>query len=433
MKKSMLDFLPGLFVLLTFPTGTYSQITTSEDRSGWTVTTEVVPASLEEVNFWAGGRGAAIGEGYVLHTADGGVTWTIIDAPAIMNGDAFSIPSEDTAYALIYSLQVKKTVDGGITWFTPESSSSTRAEVYTDLDMMNSTNGMMVGFWVSPGGMGGPNARRTTDGESWSNCAEQFNGSLTTVRFQNRLRGFVTSMDNDTWLTSNGAVSFWKINTDTAGPVQDVWFTDQFTGYLILSDDESNPPLRAVLKTIDQGLNWSTIFLDSDGTDSRLFRRIWFQDEMNGYIVGDGGLIARTRDGGISWTTEESGTTNGFIDAYFHDTSNAVLVGQNGTIARKGLVLSTDGDISGNPLNFSFYPNPCKDKAELRMTLNQHCRINVQLIDPRGIAVRQICDGEFSSGEHQVDIDTSGLPEGLYVLSISGDHLHETVKLLVIR
>lgn len=433
MKGSFHFILPGLLFLLILPLKAYPQLTISEDRSDWIVTTEIVPCNLGEVNFQAGGKGVAIGKGYVLHTIDGGVTWTIVQAPEISGCIAFAIPDEDTAYALKDNTIVIKTIDGGMTWFSLASSRDTRAEIYTDLDMMDATNGMKVGFWVSPGGMGGPNARRTTDGTTWFSCAEQFNGMLTTVRFQDRLRGFITSDDYDTWLTSNGAVSFYRITMDTAGPVQDAWFIDQFTGYLILSDNESLPPLRAVLKTVDQGLNWTTVYLDPGGTDSRLFRRIWFQDELNGYIAGDGGLITRTRDGGVTWTVEESGTTNDFIDAFFHDTSNAVLVGQNGTIARKGLVFSAGNEIAENTLRYSLFPNPCKDEAVLELELKDPCRIMIRLKDPRGKLIRQICDREVLPGVSKVRINASELTPGLFFLHISGEKSNGAAKMVVIR
>lgn len=44
---------------------------------------------------------------------------------------------------------------------------------------------------------------------------------------------------------------------------------------------------------------------------------IHFTDSLTGWIVGDTGLIMHTNDGGISWVTQESNTTNNIISVFF--------------------------------------------------------------------------------------------------------------------
>jgi photosystem II stability/assembly factor-like uncharacterized protein len=51
-----------------------------------------------------------------------------------------------------------------------------------------------------------------------------------------------------------------------------------------------------------------------------------------GWAVGDAGTIINTTNGGVSWTSQTSGTTNALRDVQFVDTSNGWAVGDGGVI-----------------------------------------------------------------------------------------------------
>ena len=53
-----------------------------------------------------------------------------------------------------------------------------------------------------------------------------------------------------------------------------------------------------ILKTIDGGTTWTTL---SSGTTNDL-NSVYFTDANTGYAVGDTGTILKTIDGGTTWT-----------------------------------------------------------------------------------------------------------------------------------
>ena len=55
---------------------------------------------------------------------------------------------------------------------------------------------------------------------------------------------------------------------------------------------------------------------------------------MNGWIVGDSGIILNTDDGGVTWTDQNSGTANRLTDVCFVDPEKGWIVGSNGTLLR---------------------------------------------------------------------------------------------------
>ncbi|MDO8507333.1 MAG: YCF48-related protein [bacterium] len=89
-----------------------------------------------------------------------------------------------------------------------------------------------------------------------------------------------------------------------------------------------------LLKTIDGGVNWST---KNPGTSNNL-NEIYIVDANISYVVGDGGVIRKTTDSGTTWATQTSGTTNNLNGVYFTDANTGYVVGDSGTIKK-----TTDG------------------------------------------------------------------------------------------
>ena len=74
---------------------------------------------------------------------------------------------------------------------------------------------------------------------------------------------------------------------------------------------------------------WTTEELILEGNH---FRAVSFIDEDNGWLVGQGGNIIRTSDGGNSWTQLPGKTMDDLFDVAFFDTDTGWTVGKNGSI-----------------------------------------------------------------------------------------------------
>ena len=74
-------------------------------------------------------------------------------------------------------------------------------------------------------------------------------------------------------------------------------------------------------------------FIQQSGTDEFLYS-VYFTDEFNGTVVGTGGTILRTTDGGNNWVSQLSGTSKVLLDVYFIDAGNGFVVGDYGLILR---------------------------------------------------------------------------------------------------
>ncbi len=73
-------------------------------------------------------------------------------------------------------------------------------------------------------------------------------------------------------------------------------------------------------------------------TDYLDFESVDFVNENIGWAVGNLGLISKTTNGGINWTTQISGTSNTLNSVYFIELNVGWTVGYQGIILK-----TTDG------------------------------------------------------------------------------------------
>lgn len=78
-----------------------------------------------------------------------------------------------------------------------------------------------------------------------------------------------------------------------------------------------------ILRTSDGGFTWTRI---PSGTDAALYR-VRFVDPERGWICGQEGVILHTEDGGVSWTAQNSGTNAYLFSLHFVDADFGWAVG----------------------------------------------------------------------------------------------------------
>ncbi|MBS1518503.1 MAG: hypothetical protein JSS91_10500 [Bacteroidetes bacterium] len=140
----------------------------------------------------------------------------------------------------------------------------------------------------------------------------------------------VTSLGNDVWIAAdNGTVYKTQktpssIITYTVGSsvvLKSIVFIDANTGFVCGNSG-------AVYKTVNGGVNWTS---SNSGIAAVDLNSVDFKDANNGRVVGSSGNIYITSNGGTSWTSESSGTTKNLTAVKYFSTY-AVATGEYGTI-----------------------------------------------------------------------------------------------------
>src|SRR6516162_5622296 len=87
-----------------------------------------------------------------------------------------------------------------------------------------------------------------------------------------------------------------------------------------------------ILATENGGESWQT---QTSGTTNDLVSVVFAGEGRRGWAVGDKGTILATQNGGESWQTQTSGTTNDLVSVVFAgEGRRGWAVGENGTIIR---------------------------------------------------------------------------------------------------
>jgi photosystem II stability/assembly factor-like uncharacterized protein len=77
--------------------------------------------------------------------------------------------------------------------------------------------------------------------------------------------------------------------------------------------------------------NWNTVYMKKS---ANVMNDITFADSLNGYIVGQNGLMLKTTDGGNSWDSISSNTNQTLYSIVFANKNTGYACGHNGTIIK---------------------------------------------------------------------------------------------------
>ena len=109
---------------------------------------------------------------------------------------------------------------------------------------------------------------------------------------------------------------YWQNQTPQGNDLLGEAWADANTGYVVGYGG-------TVLKTLDGGANWTSL----DATTTKRLTGATFVDANNGWVVGYSAVIRHTRDGGTTWVSEIVGGGNNLQAVSAFDSNDAIAVG----------------------------------------------------------------------------------------------------------
>ena len=79
------------------------------------------------------------------------------------------------------------------------------------------------------------------------------------------------------------------------------------------------------------------------------------------------------------------------------------------------------------------YPNPMTSQGNIQFNLAAADNITITIYDMQGNQVKTITMGNQTPGNHQVTFASSGLREGTYFASLTGDNFRKVSKFVVVK
>jgi len=100
------------------------------------------------------------------------------------------------------------------------------------------------------------------------------------------------------------------------------------------------------------------------------------------------------------------------------------------SITLKAAPTSSNLDIQKSSFSATIYPNPATDRVQLRFTLPENSPINIELLNANGQVLKIIKNDTFDAGKHQIELNTSSLSGGIYLIKVESQNNIQTLKLI---
>lgn len=277
---------------------------TTDGGASWAVVTTSTTAALNAVRV-AGGEGWACGAaGTLLHSTDGGSTWTASQPFAVSRDLRDVVFSGTDVFVAGADAFFASSTDGGGNWVIHDLKIASRADV----------NGMALladgTLWLCGGG--GFLRRTANGGRTWTYARHPIVTGLAAVHFTDPQHGWAfaarsknvarTSDGGATWTVPGGAAFTYswtqKLSSGAASIRGNTLAIDPFNKKKLYCVQG-----RTVFASWNLGDTWTSIAtIAGAGTRTNAFL-VAPDDSLTWLaIVQDGDRVARTTDGGATWT-----------------------------------------------------------------------------------------------------------------------------------
>jgi photosystem II stability/assembly factor-like uncharacterized protein len=409
-----------------------------KQTSGVTTTLRIVKA-INDNNAWVCGA-----SGVVLKTTDGGNNWaktTIPDATCSF----YAMDALDMTTAWVFGTtgsagtKIFKTTDGGITWTKQIEESASYGDV---IHFFNANEGVAVGD------------ADDNDKAKWY-ILTTTNGGTTWTR-----------LDASKYPAANGESGS---STGYAYYGNNIWFAAYSSA------------TSSVYKSTDKGLTWKVYSTGLDFGSNAYFD---FKDANNGIAVNLMGSMAKTTDGGVTWSKSVTIDANGIRTAAYVPGSNVIVLGGGTTAA--GVVYTQNSATapwvkntlpasnprvrfldfssssngwgvgeSGNiikwtggsivsiqkidniiPQSYSLeqnYPNPFNPSTTINYSLPKNSKVTLKIYNSLGQEVRTLVDQIQTAGKYSVTFDASHIASGVYFYQFRTDNFVDVKKMVLIK
>lgn len=352
--------------------------------------------------------------GTILHTTDGGETWTSI---ILTGSDLHQIVFKDESVGIVVGDggTVFTTINGGANWVSKNSNTSSQLRTVTYA-------GENI-FYAA--GENGTIIKSTDNGNTWIVLT-----SGTTERLF-----CVSAIGNNLWVggrnglmlfSNNAGSSFNSMSSPASDDIKDIQFISNQTGFACGSNS-------IFLYTSNGGANWES---RSVGIITGL-NGIHFINESVGWTVGGNGTLYNTTNAGASWTAVASSTGQDLNSIYSLDGTTAWAVGNSGVII-SNFSPSTGVERLNATIPSSFfveqnYPNPFNPLTKIKFGVPESSNILIEVFNITGQKVAEPVNEFFNPGMYELAFDASGLSSGVYFYRIQSKNSFQTRKMILQR
>lgn len=391
---------------------------------------------IDSLNSWAAGD-----SGLIIHTSNGGQNWTIQNSGVsekiqdiyfLDNNYGWSV---STRFDSIWGSYIIKTNNGGELW--EKEFFNIENNFFQTIYFFDSSNG-----WVA----GSPSKvfYGTTDGGfTWN--SPRFDSGIYSglpvqkIIFFSKQYGFAVGGRHDlmgvVWKTTDAGLS-WLSKNMGFEPLRDFYFIDSLNIVGVGGDFEYG---TAVARTSDGGENWlyelQSYLGVATGLSFRTTKEAWA-------CLGSESKFILSVDSGKTWNAVNTLNNAAIYDVVFTDSLNGFAVGDSGVILKyhyTGPSTVKDNNIN-TPSTFNLfqnYPNPFNPNTKISWQSSAGSWHSLKVYDVLGNEVATLVDEYKPAGNYEVEFNISAIKHqpssGVYFYQLIMGMFTDTKKMILLR
>jgi photosystem II stability/assembly factor-like uncharacterized protein len=332
-KTIFIPFIITLFFVLSL----------NAQDSGWQLLSPLPQTNtLKAIQFVDSLTGWAVGEaGTILKTSDAGETWQTQSVASIQNINSMHFLNNQIGW--IVGSGLYKTTNGGATW---QMLNIPFLANFYSIHFSDEQNGVGVGA-------NGSIFRTTNGGNSWVDKSFNILLPFWDVYFVSPQVGWVCGEEG--WLiqTTNGGATWKNRSVNDFVGLLGIQFTSNGKGFCMGTNGFSSKLYKS---SVGDSV-WQ--FASNLQGNVLAFHMV---TDSSGYAVNSDGLIHNTTNGGSSWSSQQSPSTDALYGVHFINSQKGMAVGSGGRMLRTttgGILVSNTKSILNSEM--FLYPNPATD------------------------------------------------------------------------
>jgi hypothetical protein len=144
-------------------------------------------------------------------------------------------------------------------------------------------------------------------------------------------------------------------------------------------------------------------------------------------------LMEESHDGGTTWIAQQRVTGPFAYQLAVHG-GDLYIARSDGLWIQPATTTSVVGEPGSGRLRFSLAgPQPIRDQARLRFELPTAGMASIEVFDVQGRRAAERIEGSWSSGPHEVSLDTRRMSPGVYAARLTAAGTSEVLRLVQIR
>jgi photosystem II stability/assembly factor-like uncharacterized protein len=415
---------------------------TLQIQSQWVTNSSGVSVNLKQVIFYNQNTGWVVGDGgTILKTTNAGINWASMSSGTTQ--DLYSVTYRDSLIIVVCGSggAILRSTNGGSVWLpavsgTTSTLRSVAAYYFTNEFKAVGDNGVILSS--------------TNSGLTWSSEVSNTTSQLNfVIYFSNVQSGYsAEAMGNngtklikpsDSWITDAGFTVTSENLLAGAGASRfqvgggSLAFMCSESGMIykrrfgggggMIPWVQVNSGVSTPLRSINEGNV-------SRGAYGNLGKYLW--------AVGDNGVIRYSADTGSTWQGQTSGVGVTLNSVFMIDSLRGCIVGGGGTILQtnNGGVIGIQQISSNVPEDFSLsqnYPNPFNPVTNIEFMVSKSSFVKLAVFDVSGREVETLVNQSMSAGSYKADWNATKYSSGIYFYSITTENYHETKKMILIK